>query len=1332
MKDKRKTKAQLIKELNGLRRRISEEESRKEEREWAEQIITFQRDLATELSEISDVREALQASLEGILEATGLDSGGIYLVDAKTAGLDLAYHKGLSGAFVETVSHFDADSSNAKLISKGEPVYDAYERLEVSKTDAELEEGLKTIAVVPLVSEGRVIGCVNVASHVHDEIPQRSRDLIEVLAAQVSQAIIRSRLSSTIMDSEERYRILHDYAGYLVFTFDRDYLLTHINPVVSDTLGYAEKELLGKNAMELGIVYPDDYRKVALGVERIFSEKTVVRDEIRFTKKNGEAIFVSSTGVPLLDEEGEVTAVINIARDITQRRLAEEALRESEKKYHDMYEYAPLAYFSIDTYGYVVDCNRAAESFIGYALEELRQMSVYDLYAEESKPTARRIFERFKKGIPVENEEMTYRRRNGDQVQGLLSISATRDEDGDIISSRSVVVDITARRKAEEELRESEARLHSIVQASPVGIGVVSDRIILDVNNRFCEMLGYSREELVGQDARMVYPTDEDYEYVGEEKYRQILEKGTGAVETRFLRKDGRVIDILLSSSALDSSEPSAGVTFTAMNITESKRAMEMLKDSEARYRDLFENMSSGVAVYEAVDDGDDFLFRDFNKAGQRIDNIRKGDVIGKRVTEVFPGVKEFGLFDIFKRVWRTGNPEHFPEALYQDERISGWRDNYVYKLPSGEIVAIYDDVTERKEAKDALKFERGQLLSIFDSISEIIYISDPNTYEVIFVNKTLKDAFRKDPTGGLCYREFQGLKMPCEFCTNEIILKKRGQTYLWEYHNPVLDKDYMIIDRIIKWPDGRDVRFEIAIDITERKRTEEELRKSEGKYRELVQNANSMIIRFDTRGNLTFFNEFAQWFFGYSENEVLGRNLVGTIVPDTEENRQDLSRIIEEIASRSEKSRTEEYKNMRRDGERVWVAWTSKAVVDESGQVTEILSVGVDVTEHKATQMRMEKLSRLFFGLGPDIIENVEAIVNSGSDIVGGHYMQYCRLQKGKLASFSSMPGEEGFKLADNPEEHLCNMVFVEGSSKPLIIEDIRKTPYEDVYVEARERHLRSFAGYPVRLQGETIGCLSIWDRKQRVFSDEDLFVLGTLASFISTEEERLAREENLKDLIDIASHELRHPVTLMKAYSISLKDMWGDLDDAKREQMLSGLDSGADRMEKLVHELLEVSRIERGRFRLNRREISLKPLIESMVSELRQKGAENEFDVSIPEDIGVQDVDPERLAELLIILLDNAADYSSPGSRIDIEVVGVDEGALISVLDRGPGIPEKDRRRVFERFYQVEDALHHSKPGIGLGLYIAKEIVEAHGGRIWHEPREGGGSIFRFTIPM
>jgi PAS domain S-box-containing protein len=153
----------------------------------------------------------------------------------------------------------------------------------------------------------------------------------------------------------------------------------------------------------------------------------------------------------------------------------------------------------------------------------------------------------------------------------------------------------------------------------------------------------------------------------------------------------------------------------SAQGLASHRRVEDDLKLCESKFRVLFDNVSSGVAIYEARDDGKDFVFTDFNRAAQEIEQVKKEDLIGRSVLEVFPGVKDFGLFEVFQRVWRTGVPEHHPVSIYRDRRIAGWRENYVYKLPSGEVVAVYDDVTKSKRSELAQRMSQQCFRAIAD-----------------------------------------------------------------------------------------------------------------------------------------------------------------------------------------------------------------------------------------------------------------------------------------------------------------------------------------------------------------------------------------------------------------------------------------------------------------------------------------------------------------------------------------------------------------------------------------------------------------------------------------
>jgi len=252
-------------------------------------------------------------------------------------------------------------------------------------------------------------------------------------------------------------------------------------------------------------------------------------------------------------------------------------------------------------------------------------------------------------------------------------------------------------KKRETELQESEKKYYNLFTYANDSIFIIhpESHHILDANENAALRLGYERDELLQMNISDIYAP------LAANDIRAFIKelKTTGSVAFEYVHrhKDGTEIPVEVTSRVIEYGGQQVFQSI-ARDITERKQAEETILANEARYRELFDNMHSGVAVYEAGADGEDFIFIDFNQAGERIENIRKADLIGKSALQVFPGIKEFGLLNVFRRVWKTGVPEHLPVSMYQDSRIVGWRENYVYKLPSGEIVAVYNDLTAQKQ----------------------------------------------------------------------------------------------------------------------------------------------------------------------------------------------------------------------------------------------------------------------------------------------------------------------------------------------------------------------------------------------------------------------------------------------------------------------------------------------------------------------------------------------------------------------------------------------------------------------------------------------------------
>ena len=145
-------------------------------------------------------------------------------------------------------------------------------------------------------------------------------------------------------------------------------------------------------------------------------------------------------------------------------------------------------------------------------------------------------------------------------------------------------------------------------------------------------------------------------------------------------------------------------------DVTDFQRAQEELKASEERYRAVVAHSRNAMALYETVDDGADFIIKEFNEAAEKLERLEKADVIGRRVLEVFPDAGQCGLFGAIQRVWQTGRSEHLPVLFYENDRVSGWWENFVYKIPSGEVVNFYTDETRSKRDEEKIRLRESEL----------------------------------------------------------------------------------------------------------------------------------------------------------------------------------------------------------------------------------------------------------------------------------------------------------------------------------------------------------------------------------------------------------------------------------------------------------------------------------------------------------------------------------------------------------------------------------------------------------------------------------------------
>ena len=267
-------------------------------------------------------------------------------------------------------------------------------------------------------------------------------------------------------------------------------------------------------------------------------------------------------------------------------------------------------------------------------------------------------------------------------------------------------------------------------------------------------------------------------------------------------------------------------------------------------------------------------------------------------------------------------------------------------------LASAFNVMAEKVGAREkALKDAQERLISVCEAIPACVYIQAPD-YSIRYANRTFRETFG-DPDVKRCYELLAGRRQACENC--DLLCTVNTQTpRQWEWTD-AHGKCFSIHTHPFTDSDGSPLVLKLAVDISERKLAWQAFLKSEKRYRELVQNANSAIIRFNSDGAITFFNEYAQAFFGYREDEVIGKPL-GLLLPDRESDGVDLTTLARDVVSCPERYVNNVNENIRRDGSRVWMAWTNKPIPDESGKVAEILSVGIDITDRKQAEDLLRK----------------------------------------------------------------------------------------------------------------------------------------------------------------------------------------------------------------------------------------------------------------------------------------------------------------------------------------------------------------------------------------
>ena len=411
----------------------------------------------------------------------------------------------------------------------------------------------------------------------------------------------RKRVEDSLRKSDERYRILAANASDIIWSVNMDLKVTYVSPAVERLKGWTREERKALTVQE--IMPPASLEKVMkiLGDELAAEgspdadPKRTLTVELEMYRKDGTSFWAEVKASFLRDEEGRPAGIMGITRDITERKQAEEALKQSEAKFRAIVENTHDGILFTDAQGGILYRSPSYQAITGYTNEERLGRPSFEMLHPDDMEEAGRIWRKML-GHPGILLEVQYRTRHEDgtwrwvetHIQNLL-------DNPNVQAVFMTTRDVTERKQAEEALRKSEALLRSVFKVAPIGLCVMENRVFRNVNKAWYENLGYSESEIIGHTPRIVYESEEEYERVGQKLFANLWKDGLASVQTTHKNKNGEIRDVILTAVPLSSPDgyPEMDIV-TVEDITSHKRLEERLQRAEKM--EALGTLAGGVA----------------------------------------------------------------------------------------------------------------------------------------------------------------------------------------------------------------------------------------------------------------------------------------------------------------------------------------------------------------------------------------------------------------------------------------------------------------------------------------------------------------------------------------------------------------------------------------------------------------------------------------------------------------------------------------------------------------------------------------------------------------
>ncbi|MFL5736498.1 MAG: PAS domain-containing protein [Actinomycetota bacterium] len=1202
------------------------------------------------------------------------------------------------------------------------------------------------------------------------------------------QTSARGQAESALIESERRYRDLVDLSPDAILVH-ADGRFVFANRAAARLLGAEDPSgLTGKPVLE--VVHPDYRRVVQQRIQDEASGRPAPLLEQRFVRLDGRVIDVEVAGIPIAygDATGGQIVIRDITdRKRAEVRLQEAESRFRtlvERVPAVTYIWDARNPTGAVEADYI---SPQVESLLGYTQEEWqRNPGLWEqhVHPDDREPVLAEWERASRTGKPFAAD---YRFTSRDGRAMWIRDEATllsRDERGDPALYQGVMIEVTEQHRAEEQAREAEARYRTLVEQLPVVIYVqaVDDHgTPLYVSPQYERLLGYTAQERMTDPllwTRLVHPDDLDR--VRAESERTARTGEDFSIEYRLIAKDGHTVWVRDEAVLVRDDADGTAVTWQGVliDLTARREAERILERQDAILRAVgfaAERFLRTAAWEESIDEvlgrlgraaGASRAYVYENTAGEGGEPLMSmryewvdDDVdalMNDETSLSYPYRPNFERWERELGGGRTfsgpvsGFPEAEREMLASADILS---TAFVPIRPGGETWGFvgFDDCREprtwsqaeidalrtaaetlsaaiaRQHAEEDVRETQAKYRTLIEQIPAITYMTEYGQSTVAqYVSPQVEallgfsaEEWRSTP--GMWQSRIHPDDRERVLAEDERT-ERSGETFIQEYRMVARDDSVVWVRDeavLLRDADGNPQVWQgVRMDITARKLAEQQLREAEEKYRTLVERIPAITYT-------AVMGEGAPWLYvspqvesilGFTQQEWVEnpRIWLEQIHPD------DVDRVMaEENRSRDTlRALVSEYRMITRDGRVVWLRDEAEVVADADGTPQFLSGVMLDITDRKTAEEQLRETEAKYRAM----VEHIPAVlyIDLPDEAMTPVYVSP-QIEKVLGVTAQEYVDEDVWEEYLHPQDRdraIEEALRGVSGSEPFSIEyRMRRRDGRETWIRDEAVVLRDEEGAPTFVQGV------MFDITERKLAEQAL-----------QESERREREaaEQLRDLDDMkntvlaaVSHELRSPLTSILGLALTLERH--NLEAEDETDLLARLSANARKLDRLLKDLLDIDRLNRGILSPQLRPMDIGALVRRTIEAMETLG---ERHILVESDAIVIPVDPPKIERIVENLVANAAKHTSSDAAIWVRVEQEPEGVLIVVEDDGAGVPEGLRDDIFEPFRQGPTESPHA-PGTGIGLSLVARFAELHGGRAWVEERDGGGASFRVFLP-